>query len=60
MHMRGHGDEYKTAAALARPDKHVAEAQARPKRFVRQSIVSAWKLLGLVLFYVGRGRPAQL
>lgn len=25
MHMRGHGDEYKTASALARPDKHLLD-----------------------------------
>ncbi|KAI5068542.1 hypothetical protein GOP47_0017239 [Adiantum capillus-veneris] len=28
MHMRGHGDEYKTAAALARPDKMPRDASA--------------------------------
>eukprot|EP00475_Leptophrys_vorax_P016803 TRINITY_DN23321_c0_g2_i4.p1 TRINITY_DN23321_c0_g2~~TRINITY_DN23321_c0_g2_i4.p1 ORF type:complete len:360 (+),score=-1.59 TRINITY_DN23321_c0_g2_i4:104-1081(+) len=41
MHMRGHGDQYKTPQALARPDKHLADAaaaaaaaaSARPKRF---------------------------
>ncbi|GJP55728.1 hypothetical protein CLOM_g14663 [Closterium sp. NIES-68] len=33
MHMRGHGDEYKTPEALARPDKHLANVVQRPKRF---------------------------
>ncbi|CAI5463591.1 unnamed protein product [Closterium sp. Yama58-4] len=33
MHMRGHGDEYKTPEALARPDKHLASVPQRPKRF---------------------------
>eukprot|EP00270_Netrium_digitus_P013780 TRINITY_DN4618_c0_g1_i3.p2 TRINITY_DN4618_c0_g1~~TRINITY_DN4618_c0_g1_i3.p2 ORF type:complete len:383 (+),score=123.70 TRINITY_DN4618_c0_g1_i3:1408-2556(+) len=34
MHMRGHGDEFKTAAALTRPDKHLKDAaQIRPKRY---------------------------
>lgn len=34
MHMRGHGDEYKTPEALARPGKHTpAATQARPQRF---------------------------
>lgn len=34
MHMRGHGDEYKTPAALARPDRGIQEATvSRPRRF---------------------------
>ncbi|CAM6121052.1 unnamed protein product [Calypogeia fissa] len=34
MHMRGHGDEYKTPAALARPDKASHEMTVvRPRRF---------------------------
>jgi hypothetical protein len=34
MHMRGHGDEYKTPAALARPDKGIQEATVtRSRRF---------------------------
>lgn len=34
MHMRGHGDEYKTAAALARPDKAPRDASAvKPRRY---------------------------
>lgn len=34
MHMRGHGDEYKTPAALARPDKSVHDPSAiRPRRY---------------------------
>lgn len=34
MHMRGHGDEYKTHAALSRPDKRVADGNGvRFKRF---------------------------
>ena len=41
MHMRGHGDEYKTAAALARPDRHPTDVQARPKRCVAHSIMTA-------------------
>lgn len=33
MHMRGHGDEYKTPAALARPDKAQDSAPAKPRRY---------------------------
>ncbi|KAJ7530295.1 hypothetical protein O6H91_15G088500 [Diphasiastrum complanatum] len=34
MHMRGHGDEYKTAAALARPDKSSQDPSTRkPVRY---------------------------
>eukprot|EP00249_Psilotum_nudum_P014550 c24881_g1_i1 orf=310-2157(+) len=34
MHMRGHGDEYKTAAALARPDKcSHGPSVIRPRRY---------------------------
>eukprot|EP00897_Mesotaenium_endlicherianum_P007384 jgi/Mesen1/6674/ME000343S05842 len=34
MHMRGHGDEYKTTAALSRPDKVAPDTSSeRPKRF---------------------------
>ncbi|KAH7434257.1 hypothetical protein KP509_06G007600 [Ceratopteris richardii] len=33
MHMRGHGDEYKTAAALARPDKIYHDASLKPRRY---------------------------
>ncbi|GAQ88484.1 C2H2 zinc finger protein [Klebsormidium nitens] len=33
MHMRGHGDQYKTAAALAKPDKPQESGTLRPKRF---------------------------
>lgn len=33
MHMRGHGDEYKTPAALARPDKAQDSAPAQPRRY---------------------------
>eukprot|EP01018_Ginkgo_biloba_P032763 Gb_11550 [translate_table: standard] len=33
MHMRGHGDEYKTPAALARPDKAQDSAPVQPRRY---------------------------
>ncbi|KAJ7559622.1 hypothetical protein O6H91_04G093900 [Diphasiastrum complanatum] len=34
MHMRGHGDEYKTAAALAKPDKFSQDPSLRrPRRY---------------------------
>ncbi|KAJ7537670.1 hypothetical protein O6H91_11G016700 [Diphasiastrum complanatum] len=34
MHMRGHGDEYKTAAALAKPDKFLQDPSLRrPRRY---------------------------
>ncbi|KAH7441924.1 hypothetical protein KP509_03G062400 [Ceratopteris richardii] len=33
MHMRGHGDEYKTAAALARPDRLPHDASSKPRRY---------------------------
>lgn len=33
MHMRGHGDEYKTPAALARPEKAQDSAPVQPRRY---------------------------
>eukprot|EP00252_Welwitschia_mirabilis_P009248 TRINITY_DN2165_c0_g3_i1.p1 TRINITY_DN2165_c0_g3~~TRINITY_DN2165_c0_g3_i1.p1 ORF type:complete len:607 (-),score=93.42 TRINITY_DN2165_c0_g3_i1:374-2194(-) len=33
MHMRGHGDEYKTAAALAKPDRAQEAGPAKPRRY---------------------------
>lgn len=33
MHMRGHGDEYKTPAALARPAKSTHSSVVRPRRY---------------------------